>query len=49
MMQLLMKSVLGAIVYTLTLVALWWAGGRGDGAEAYLLEKINAVRKPKSA
>ncbi|ENO90593.1 polysaccharide biosynthesis protein [Thauera linaloolentis 47Lol = DSM 12138] len=40
---LITKLVVGVVVYTLTVLALWALFGRGRGAEAYVLEKIRAL------
>jgi O-antigen/teichoic acid export membrane protein len=47
MAQLLLKSALGALIYSLALTALWLFSGRKDGAEAYLLGKARSVISSK--
>lgn len=43
--QLLLKTTLGVMVYATAVLALWWMGGRREGAEAYLLSKVRAILK----
>lgn len=38
--SLIVKMLLGALVYTTVIVALWWAMGKPDGAESFLLANI---------
>jgi len=40
LLTLLLKTVAGAAVYALALLALWLAVGKPPGAEAYLLSKL---------
>jgi hypothetical protein len=37
------------MTYTLTVLAAWTLGGRPQGAESYLLEKITGVLKRRQA
>lgn len=48
--SLLTKTLIGALVYTTVLAALWWAAGRPAGAELFLLDNIRKVlwKDPKS-
>lgn len=46
--QLLLKTVLGAVVYSVAVLALWALGGRRDGAETYLLGKVRGMLTRKS-
>jgi len=41
--QLLVTSLFGATVYTLSLLGLWLAGGRADGPEADILELLKRL------
>lgn len=45
-MQLLLKTLLGAAIYSVTLILMWRLVHCPAGAESYLLEKINLYRKP---
>ncbi len=48
-LQLLGMILVGGISYAATLLALWWATGRPDGAEAYLLNVVRARLAARSA
>jgi O-antigen/teichoic acid export membrane protein len=43
-MVLMMKIVLGASIYTITIWAAWRIAGRPDGPEAYVLDKLAEAR-----
>lgn len=37
---LVAKTLVGALVYTLVVLGLWWAGGRPPGAETFILDNL---------
>ncbi|MES2152917.1 MAG: lipopolysaccharide biosynthesis protein [Pseudomonadota bacterium] len=39
---LVLETLSGALVYALTVLALWWAAGRPAGAEQYALERVKS-------
>jgi hypothetical protein len=41
--------LLGALTYTVTVLAAWTVSGRPQGAESYLLEKIVGAIKRRNA
>jgi len=41
--SLIAKVILGAIVYTTVIVALWWVTGRPKGAESFLLDNFMKI------
>lgn len=43
--QLLLKTTLGAVIYSTTALALWILAGRPEGAESYLLEKLSPIAR----
>lgn len=48
-LRLLLLVVLGALTYTVTVLAVWTVSGRPQGAESYLLEKIVGAIKRRNA
>jgi O-antigen/teichoic acid export membrane protein len=45
MIILIVKVILGATVYSLSILGLWLLASRPDGAESYLFEKLNLYKK----
>ena len=46
MMQLLLKVSLGALVYVVAVLALWYLSGYPEGAESYLMAKVKLDNRP---
>ena len=44
MLALVLKIGVGAAVYIATVLCIWWAAGRPEGAESYLLRKVRTAR-----
>ncbi len=45
MLQLFLKTAVGALVYATVVLTLWLMGGQPDGAEAYFLNKVRELKK----
>ena len=43
-LELFMRCIVGGIVYGIILIGLWWAVGRPEGGESYLLRKMRLYR-----
>lgn len=41
--RLTLTSLTGALIYSASLMALWWLSGRPEGGEAYLLGKLKGI------
>jgi len=41
--RLTLTSLTGALIYSASLMALWWLSGRPGGGEAYLLGKLKGI------
>ncbi len=44
---LVAKSLLGALIYTLVVIGLWWGSGRPSGAEKFILDNLKKALKKR--